>query len=177
MTKDNKRASKKDDKRSLKNSSKRSEVTVKTLCRKYDKKIAIQYEKEIYEACDRASKKLKITIHDAYQRYCYQMVGELMMTDDPDKILKYIKSNFKDQNREGYDSVFYDSAKKSIKLLTKKALTKPVAIKGKHICKKIINKKVCNSDEFYYWTAQTRGSDEGSTQFRSCAKCSAESKE
>lgn len=50
---------------------------------------------------------------------------------------------------------------------------RPKAVKGMYTCKM----KGCNSDEFYVWQQVTRSADEGSTNFRQCARCGKRGKE
>ena len=74
---------------------------------------------------------------------------------------------------DSWETEFYFKQKENYKKIMDKSVAKPKAIKGIYHC----NIKGCNSDEFFTWTQQDRGSDEASSQYRQCAKCGKRRKE
>jgi len=130
---------------------------------------AVNYEKAIYGMCSRiddgaATTKTYITIF-------YDKMGQLKTAKDRahrEKILVDIRGDV-----EGWDACVYAENLATYNSSMDRSVLKPTAVKGLHKCRV----RDCGSDEFYIWSAQTKASDEGMTNFRQCAKCGKRGKE
>jgi DNA-directed RNA polymerase subunit M/transcription elongation factor TFIIS len=134
------------------------EAVVKVLSEKFKEKTAKEYEKKIFDLSQRIKKE--------YALVAYEKAGQIMLADDANLILNDIENN-----RADWDCSTYDAYKKIKEKQYEKILFKPSTVKGVYNCKE------CGSDEFFAWQAQTRSADEGTTQFRQCARCGKRNKE
>jgi|WetSurMetagenome_2_1015567.scaffolds.fasta_scaffold209283_2 DNA-directed RNA polymerase subunit M/transcription elongation factor TFIIS len=128
-----------------------------------DRPIAVKYEKAIYDMSMRSDRD--------YTSLAYEKVGQLQNANtktDRLSILKDINNNV-----DGFDSCVYGECYTNYAERLNKTQEKPKAVKGMYKCKE----KGCGSDEFYVWSQQTRGGDEGMTIFRQCQKCGKRGKE
>ena len=130
---------------------------------------AKKYEASIYNMCCRLNGgKASLT---TYQRMAYDKVGQLIQAKDTESrnaILDDIENDVEGWGSSAYEPQFtrYEKAMNS-------SIEKPKPVKLPYKCKV----KECDSYMFYIWSAQVRGCDESSSNYRQCFKCGKISKE
>ena len=143
-----------------------------SLSKKIDDASAVDtYENAIYDMCVRLAKQRGVKVGGMYTTAAFEKVGHLLEAKNDtarDLVLKDIEKGV-----EGRDSVVFDEQKYTYDRFMDRAVLKPTAVKGVHVCKD----KQCGSDEFYIWSSQDRSGDEGMTHRRQCARCGKRGKE
>jgi DNA-directed RNA polymerase subunit M/transcription elongation factor TFIIS len=137
-------------------------ISTKTLAKFFDEKKAKTFENAIYCASEKLCQKDE-HLKDAYSKFSYQKIGELVnFPKQTDQIMCDI-----DKCIKGWEScVFIEFREREDK--ERNAQTQPPEIsEGEYQCKS----KICRSKKCYYFTMQTRSSDEGSTIYVVCSKC------
>ena len=142
------------------------------LSTKFSPETTDKYEEVFYNAAMKKSKKEKTSKNKTYSELSYEKLGQIMMLKTKQERKIIIDEINKGCGWE-WSTEFYSKQKENYRKLIDKSVAKPEAIKGVYHCKE----KGCGSDEFFTWTAQTRGCDEAATQFRQCAKCGKRKKE
>lgn len=144
--------------------------SLRVLKQKLGEKSATKYETAIYNMCVRIAKRDGDDIEEIYTRIAYDKLGQILTSDalGRSKILNDLKNTVED-----WDACVYFEHQAEYKREIDRSILKVESVKGVYTCKY----KGCKSDEFYMWTAQTKSSDEGSSQFRQCAICGKRKKE
>lgn len=127
-------------------------------------------EKEIYNMCLKISKNEGISVQEIYADLAYEKVGQILTV--PKEEIPKIISDMK-KSKEGWDSFIFENERIEYEKQMNRQIQKPTAVKGLYKCKE----KGCDSDLFYTWSLQTRSGDEGTTNYRQCAKCGARGKQ
>jgi DNA-directed RNA polymerase subunit M/transcription elongation factor TFIIS len=160
-------------------------TVVTSLTKHFPKDKATRYEKAMFGIVtasmseDDGATDLDDEINmELYASIAYERIAQLINAkNETDRLI--IVVDMQRQASEGpYDAVswsstVYDDYKDKYESTLNRSQQRPKPVKGAYICKD----PKCKSDEFYMWSSQTRGGDEGMTNFRQCARCGKRNKE
>ncbi len=128
-----------------------------------------QYEKKLWNMCNRLSKKYDDEIGNLYKVILYEKMGQLLSGDKDlqERIFKDIKEDI-----VLWESCVYDNYRKSQEKYTTQIIEGIKVEKGAFTCR---NKK-CKSEECFTWQVQIRSIDEPATTFVRCSICNTQYK-
>jgi DNA-directed RNA polymerase subunit M/transcription elongation factor TFIIS len=153
-------------------SQKYRDSSLETLCKKFSEESAQKYEDAIYQLSLRLhSINSDDNLDNLYKKTAYEKIGQLMCVENKKDRLAILEDIQNDVI--GWDASVFATQFKEYQKRMDRSTQKPKSTKGVHKCKV----KRCGSDEFYIWSAQTRSSDEGMSNFRQCARCGDRRKE
>jgi len=126
---------------------------------------ATRYEKLIYGMCQRLAEKSEdgASINDIYRTESYQRVGHFFAASDTEvhhRIIDDLKNDVGD-----WETSPFEKYRRELEAMMNKIVEKPKVQKGAFKCRR------CTKDLCYFWTLQTRSSDEGATVFIQCVNC------
>ena len=136
---------------------------ISTLETKFSKKVAMAYEKKIYEMCNRLSD--KDTLNEFYTQTAYDTVGEILSCEEKEDRKNIVRNLIK--NETGWDSCLYENFRNKKDIEIERVLNPPEVKKGIFKCR---NKK-CGSLRTWSYQLQTRSADEPMTNFITCSEC------
>jgi DNA-directed RNA polymerase subunit M/transcription elongation factor TFIIS len=113
---------------------------------------------------------------DTYVGVSYERIAQLInAVNEIDRaiILVDMQNSAEGEAEVSWRSCVYDDHKDRYQASLDRSQRRPKPVKGMHICKD----PKCKSDEFYLWSSQDRGGDEGMCHHRQCARCGKRGKE
>jgi DNA-directed RNA polymerase subunit M/transcription elongation factor TFIIS len=134
----------------------------KNLARRYTQKTAHEIEKKIFDLSANVAECMGVEQSDHY----LDIAMEKIALADEGATAAIVKKELSDVVC-GWESCIFEKSRQKQQESFSRQLFKPTAIKGLYVCKD----RECGSDEFFIWQLQTRSGDEGTTEYRQCAKC------
>lgn len=144
-------------------------ITLNVLSTKLGEDSAKKYETAIYNMVVKISQR-DGDVENTYRKIAFDKIGQIMVSNGPirNKILNDLKNAVED-----WDSYIYLNQRLEYNREIDRSVQKLQSVKGVYVC----NYKGCKSDEFYIWSVQTKGGDEGMTNYRQCAICNKRKKD
>jgi DNA-directed RNA polymerase subunit M/transcription elongation factor TFIIS len=144
-------------------------ISLNVLSTKLGEESAKKYETAIYNMVVKISQR-DGDVENTYRKIAFDKIGQIMVSNGPirNKILNDLKNAVED-----WDSYIYLNQRLEYNREIDRSVQKLQSVKGVYVC----NYKGCKSDEFYIWSVQTKGGDEGMTNYRQCAICNKRKKD
>lgn len=147
---------------------------VSVLIKHFPKEKAVNYEKAIFNS---AVSKIVDGLPDVdfYAGLAYERIAQFIGASNEMERLAIIvdMQNNGATEEVAWSAAIYENHREKHDATLQRSQQRPKPVRGMHICKD----PACKSDEFYMWSLQTKGGDEGMTHFRQCTRCGKRGKE